>query len=296
METNKITVWHTIVAVAGITLFVFLFLNSDVKNLSSDNTVNANLTTDIENTVLNESGVVLPIKWGNIGKQMIEKGVIDKEKFEILYEQRGGLNEDDMELLYGENNENVLMNDKNSSILLNLLWAFGLSNKNRILEEGPMVSDEYGGDASRFASTGGWIISKGNPMDYYSKYNFIALTKEQQELVERVSKNIYRPCCGNSTYFPDCNHGMAMLGLLELLGSEGVSEEDMYKIALSVNSYWFPDTYITLARYFSQSGIDWKDVDPKKVLGAEYSSAQGYMKILEEIKPAQIQKGAGCSV
>ena len=30
----------------------------------------------------------------------------------------------------------------------------------------------------------------------------------------KIAKGIYRPCCNNSTYFPDCNHGMAMLGLL----------------------------------------------------------------------------------
>src|SRR3989344_7376730 len=106
-----------------------------------------------------------------------------------------------------------------------------------------MTNPEYGG-AGNFASTGGWTLAKGDAMDHYSAHPFIMLSREHQELVERVSKGIYRPCCNNSTHFPDCNHCMAMLGLLELMASQGVSEEDMWKAALAVNSYWFPDTYL----------------------------------------------------
>ena len=98
------------------------------------------------------------------------------------------------------------------------------------------MTDKQFGGADKFASTGGWSLSKGNAMDHYSRHNFVVLTQAQAELVERVSKNIYRPCCNNSTYFPDCNHGMAMLGLLELMASQNISEGQMYKIALSVNS------------------------------------------------------------
>ena len=275
MKTKKITFGHVIVAIAGIGLIVFLFTNSNLGvSKKSDNS----LIATAEKAVIPQKGIVLPVKWNDLGKKMIESGVIDKVKFEELYASRGGLSKDNLDLLYGENNKSIAMNRENSAVLLNLLWAFGLANKNRILEEGPMV---YQGDAGRFASTGGWTISEGNPMDHYSKHAFITLTEEQQRLVEKVSKNIYRPCCGNSTYFPDCNHGMAMLGLLELLASENVSENEMYDVALAVNSYWFPDTYLTLAEYFNQRGTDWADVDPKEVLGATYSSGLGYSKILE---------------
>ena len=133
-------------------------------------------------------------------------------------------------------------------------------------------------------------------MNHYSKHEFISLTPEQQQLVEQVSWNIYRPCCGNPTYFPDCNHGMAMLGLLELMASQGVNEEDMYKAALAVNSYWFPETYINLAKYFESQGTPWKKIDPKEVLGADYSSASGYRNILNKIQPIKQQSGGGCGV
>ena len=123
---------------------------------------------------------------------------------------------------------------------LNVLWAFGLANKNEILEIGPMMAAEYGGDPSRFASTGGWTLAAGTAMDHYSMHRFVTLTPEQQGRVERTSKNIYRPCCKNPAYFPDCNHGMAMLGALEIMASQGASEKEMYRIAKELNRQWFP--------------------------------------------------------
>lgn len=233
----------------------------------------------------------LPIKWGNLGVQMVETGVIDKTKFENLYAPRGGLSEADKKLLSDSNNGNLVITPENSGVVLNMLWAFGLGNKNSILENGPMMDKQYGG-AGNFASTGGWTLAKGNAMDHYSMHVFVLLTPEQQALVEKVAKNIYRPCCGNSTYFPDCNHGMAMLGLLELMASQGVTEVDMYKVALQVNSLWFPNQYEAIKIFVTSQGIDWNTVDPKKILGAEYSSASGYQKVLSQIKP-QEQKGGG---
>ena len=267
-----------------------------------DNSQETNTVSDLEKTylalekeVLSPDGVVLPIAWGDLGKQMIDSGVIDQEKFEDLYTQRGGLNEEEKELLYGSNKKEIKINNENSGFLLNLFWAFGLANKNIILEEGPMKDPQYGG-ADRFASTGGWSLAKGDIMDHYSNYGFITLTYIQQKRIEEVAKNIYRPCCGNSTYFPDCNHGMAMLGLLELMASQGVGEKEMYEIALKVNSYWFPDTYIIIAKYFDELGISWDKVDPKEVLGINYSSALGYQKVLEKVKPQKSGGGASCGV
>src|SRR3989344_6213616 len=180
----------------------------------------------LEEKVLPSSGVVLPVRWGGLGKQMTESGVIDGKKFEAIYAQRGGLDEEAKRLLYGTDNGYIKITEENSGLVLNLLWALGLGNKNEILEKGPMMDAKYGG-AGNFASTGGWSLSGGKAMDHYSKHSFIKLTPEQKALVARVSQNIYRPCCGNSTYFPDCNHGMAMLGLLELMASQAVSVAEM---------------------------------------------------------------------
>ncbi len=259
---------------------------SDVSQKSSDNS---------EEAVIPSEGAFLPVKWNDLGQKMIEAGVIDAQKFESIYSQRGGLDAEGKQLLYGKDNGNLKITPENSGVILNLLWALGLGNKNDVLDKGEMADPKYGG-AENFASTGGWTLAEGDMMNHYSHHRFIALNPEQQFLVESVSKNIYRPCCNNSTHFPDCNHGMAMLGLLELMASQGVSEEEMYKTALLVNSYWFPDTYLTIAKYLETKGISWDRADPKEILGVNFSSASGYKQILTQVSPPQRKSGGGCGV
>ena len=197
-----------------------------------------------------QDGIALPVKWGDLGAKMISVGVIDAEKFEALYAGRGGFDEETRELLYGEDNGNLNITAENSGVVLNLLWALGLGNRNDILIYGPMTTydgkspasvEEMPTKVSRFASTGGWTLAKGHAMEHYARHPFVILNEEQQELIERVAKNVYRTCCSNSTYFPDCNHGMAMLGLLELMSSQGASEKEMYDFAEKVNKIWFPE-------------------------------------------------------
>src|SRR3990167_8124072 len=162
-----------------------------------------------------------------------------------------------------------------------------------------MMNPKYGGDgppAGGFASTGGWTLASGDAMEHYGMHSLVILTKEQQALVDKISRGIYRPCCGNSAHFPDCNHGMAMLGLLELMASQNISEEEMWRAALYVNSYWFPDTYLTIASYMEKKGIPWKKVNPREELGIEYSSGQGLQRILREMGPAGNSGGGSCSV
>ena len=254
--------------------------------------------SELEQKVLPSQGIELPVVWGNLGAKLVSTGVIDADKFKAIYEQRSSFTDEYKNLLLGENNGKLKMTSANSGYLLNLLWALGLANKNPILDSGEMVNPAYGG-AGNFASTGGWTIAKGNPMNYYSRLKFFNLTTEQQALVEKVSKGIYRPCCGNSTHFPDCNHGMDMLGLLELMASQGVSEQDMWKTALAVNSYWFPNNYLTIATYMKAKGVDWKDVNPQEMLGFNYSSSRGYASIASQVTEPQQSggsSGSGCGV
>jgi hypothetical protein len=288
LDTDKVVPILSILFVAG--LVVFSSLGGSLRKAPSELT-----DEDLTVIVVSKEGVELPVRWGDLGNRLVEKGVIDGVKFEGIYAQRGGMTEENKALLYSVNNGKIKINKENSNFVLNLLWAFGLANKSPVLENGPMVDKKYGG-AENFASTGGWSLAKGKAMDHYSKYELVKLTPEQEQLVEKVSQNIFRPCCGNSTYFPDCNHGMAMLGLLELMAAQGVTEKEMYKAALAVNAYWFPDTYITLAKYFAKRDIAWKNVDPQEVLGSAYSSASGYRKILEEVDPPKNAGGGGCGV
>jgi len=249
----------------------------------------------LEKKVIPPKGVTLPVQWGDLGTRLIREGVIDADKFTAIYRERGAFTEEESVLLLGKTNGAITITKDNAGYLLNLFWAFGLAQKNPILDSGEMVNKEYGG-AENFASTGGWTLAKGNVMDHYSHHSFVTLTPAQQALVDKVSRGIYRPCCGNSTHFPDCNHGMAMLGLLELMASQGVSEQDMWKAALAVNSYWFPDTYLTIATLKEKQGTSWQNVDPREVLGAKYSSSDGYQWVLTQVTPPESEGGGGCSV
>lgn len=263
------------------------------QNVSTDD---RKIVSPAEEIVIPSAGVTLPVRWGNFGAKLVGAGTIDAEKFKAIYDQRGTFSEEYKNLLVGENNGKLKITKNNAGYLLNLFWALGLANKNPILDSGEIKNSAYGG-AGNFASTGGWTIAQGNPMNHYSRHMFFTLTPDEQALVDKVSRGIYRPCCDNSTHFPDCNHGMAMLGLLELMASQGVGEEDIWRAALTVNSYWFPDEYLTIAAYMKSKGVDWKNVNPKEILGIKYSSASGYAKIASQVaQPREQSGGNGCGV
>ena len=134
-------------------------------------------------------------------------------------------------------------------------------------------------------------------MDIYAKYQYITLSEKQQKIVEEIAGNIYRPCCGNSTAFPDCNHGMAMLGLIELMVSQNFSKEEIYKTALAFNVYWFPQTYLDIAYHSDRAGHDYSRKSPKELLSKTFSSGMGYAVIKKEIGEVQwplLNSGGRC--
>ncbi len=285
--------YSTPLSIIAAGIIVAVSLNVVPSNRAPSVTTEMATQLNLQESVIPSSGVTLPITWGSLGAKLVETGTIDQNKMETLYKNRGGFPTEYRKMLEKNANERIVITNVNSGYLLNLLWALGLANKNPILS-GEMMNLAYGG-AGNFASTGGWTMAVGNSMDHYNAHSLVMLTPEQQAFVDKISKGVYRPCCNNSTNFPDCNHGMAMLGLLELMASQGVSEQDMWKTALAVNSYWFPDTYLTIATYMKNKGIDWKDVNAQEILGINYSSASGYAQIASQVTaPNSSQGGSGC--
>lgn len=269
---------------------------TDDPNQPNQNAKNPENLSALESAVLPADGAVLPVVWGDLGSKLASAGAIDAIKFSNMYEQRGEFTPEYEELLSGDQKGQLKITKDNAGYLLNLFWALGLASKNPILDSGEMANPRYGG-AKNFASTAGWTMAKGNAMEHYSRHMFFNLTLEQQALVEKVSEGIYRPCCGNSTHFPDCNHGMAMLGLLELMASQGVSERDMWKTALTVNSFWFPETYLIIAEYMAGNGIEWKNVNPQEILGSDYSGKTGFARVSSQVAGLKRQGGgSGCGI
>ncbi|MBI5798735.1 MAG: hypothetical protein HZB10_02285, partial [Candidatus Yonathbacteria bacterium] len=269
---------------------LLIFVGTDMTGFKIPEQKNL-LVKDAQSTVALEA-VELPAVWGDLGVQMISDGVIDRAKFEALYAGRGGLNGGDKHFLEANMNGRIVVTKENAGLVLNLLWALGLGNKNTILEKGQMSDPRYGG-AGGFASTGGWTLATGDAMDHYSAHSFITLTPAQQASVERISANIYRPCCDNPAIFPDCNHGMAMLGLLELLASQGATEDQMYTAALQMNRFWFTAQYQMIDQYLASKGRVLSEVSSKEILGKEYSSASGFARVASEVKGTP-QGGGSC--
>lgn len=269
---------------------------------------NSTLTSTNENQLYNETlekvipekGFQSKIVLGDAVIKLVEGGVIDKEKFEALYKDRGGFPEDLKDILTKPSNKPILLTRNNANFYLNLLWALGLSNYMSTNKESPV----NGASLFNFASTGGWTLGKEqNGGSYFNKLNIVPLSNDQEALATKIGKSTYRPCCNNSSFFQDCNHGSALLGVLELGAKQGLKENELYKEALAFNSFWFQQNYIEMALYFKViKKIDWEKVDPKVALGFDYSSASGWNKSVR----AEIQKipnlipqtkgGAGCGV
>ena len=225
-------------------------------------------------------GYALPARFSDIGPELLAADAIDMDRFVGHYERSGQpLTAAQIKLLTEGSDDPIVISRENANILLNLFWAFGLSNENTILTEGLMMINGKEG-VMNFASTGGWTLGSKPVEQIYASMPMISLTDEQQELLQSVAAQVFRPCCNNPTLFPDCNHGMAMLGLLEWMISQGASEEALFEAAKYINGYWFFPQNFELATYFNiTEGVDFDNLDPRKVVGSDYASADGFRTV-----------------
>ena len=223
-----------------------------------------------------KDGYNLSVSYGDLGPQLLASGVIDYDAFVAIYQNADKpLSTEQIEALKNGSDQEIVIDSENAYYLLNFFWAVGLANKNVILTEGPMVQNSDG-KYENFASTGGWSLATKPIPELYASLDLIPLTEQQQNLVEEVAQNVYRPCCNNPTHFPDCNHGMAMLGILELMASQGATADQMFEAAKYINAYWFPQQTLEAALYLkANQGIDFVDADPRIVVGKGISSASG---------------------
>lgn len=263
---------------------------------SAEEGISESLVQDLKAEIIPSGGYTTSLTWSNLGKRLIELGAIDKDLF-IQNHNSPTNGETDLDILEGNSQKPIAINENNSGLVLNLLWAFGLTQKSKVLDEGPMKSsDDY--SFMDFASTAGWTLATKKVEDIYSSQELVSLNDFQQDLVRRIAENVYRPCCDNHTAFPDCNHGMAALGLIELEVAAGISEEQIYRDVLAFNSFWFPQTYLKAAVYLNQQGTNLADIDPKTILGPEFSSATGSAAISEQVRdvPGLDSGGGSCGV
>jgi len=276
-------------------------ISSAQKSAPSPSTSSASNQTLFEQ-INPPSGYQINAVYGDIGPKLLSSGAIDFEKMKSLYEKAGQpLTDEQIKILKEGSDEKIKITPQNSYFLLNFLWALGLTNKNPILEEGPMA--KYGKDKiGNFASTGGWTLGTKKATDLYSKFEIVKLNSEQQKILEDFAYNSYRPCCSNPTGFPDCNHGMAALALGEIMASQGATTDEIFEAFKYFNAFWFPQTYFDIAKYFqAKENKNWNQVDGKLVAGKDYSTPQGWQRVRQWLKSNNLLEeapsgGGGCGV
>jgi hypothetical protein len=235
-----------------------------------------------------------------LGASMVKlarAGVIDQRKLEALYARRGGLPAELQHILSKPAFQPMRITREYAQVYVNLLWSLGLANRMTANSASPL----NGRERFRYASTGGWTLGKANNGGvYFNSFPIVELSAPQEALVMAVARHSHRPCCNNSTFFQDCNHGSALLGLLALGAYQGLSEAQLYREALAFNAFWFPHQYVHTVLYFQVvKGVDWKDVDARTVMGVEFSSASGWRaNVARELQSRGIlpsQGSADCS-
>jgi hypothetical protein len=281
LTSLRVAAYAAVAAVFGFAggWFANSVLDSDSPSGSSSGSSSESSADTLAAALFPEHGVNLDVRWGDIPRRLVEEGVIDLEKLSAAAQNAGSpLTADQLKLLTEGSDEPVTFDASNAYFILDVLWALGLANNNALLTEGPMAQQGWD-QAGGYASTGGWTIGVKPGPEYLAELELISLTPEQQAVVEDVAYNAYRPCCGNMTAFPDCNHGMAALGLAELMASQGASADDIFQALKAVSPFWFPNQYQQLAVYFQSQNQGWEDVDARVVMGREYSSANGWKQV-----------------
>ena len=86
-------------------------------------------------------------------------------------------------------------------------------------------------------SRGAWEMASSGTATSSGKVLASLDTAQRQARLEEVANAVYHLCYGNPTSFPNCNHGMAILGLLELMTSQGATLDEMFEAANYANVF-----------------------------------------------------------
>lgn len=232
---------------------------------------------DIIEQVTPKAGLTTGVAFGDSLQKLIAAGVLDPDKLRASDKDLPDWVE---RVLAAPSDDPIVFNEQTASYLVDLLWPLGLANKAMFNEKSPLYTVRIPG----FASTGGWTLGREqNGYVYFNRVEAVHVGDREQAMVLDVATTTFRPCCDNSTFFQDCNHGSALLGLLELAASQGATFAGLYGIALTANSFWFPDHYTKTALYFSHfHRKSWSEVAPKLILGPDFSTLSGWEKNVED--------------
>jgi hypothetical protein len=70
---------------------------------------------------------------------------------------------------------------------------------------------------------------------------------------------------------------MAMLGLLEVMGSQGASIDAMFSVAKQGSAFWFPQQTLEKAIFMVATQLkDYSGVDARTIVNSDFSSGKGF--------------------
>lgn len=236
-------------------------------------------TVALKNGINPANGFQLPVIYASIGPKLIESGTIDLARLQLDYQRNGRtLSNQEVEILTRGSQEPIIISQENKDFLFRVFWAMGLTNQNTILDSESMHAN--GLQLEDMSSLSAWKLSQKPAVELFSSGNIVSLSPDQQSRVKEVARAVYLPCCDHPALFADCSHGMAMLGLLELMGSQGASTEAMFTAAKQVSAFWFPQQTLEKAIFMIATQLkDYPDADPQIIVGSDYSSAKGFQQI-----------------
>ncbi len=226
--------------------------------------------------VLPLQGHTIDVSFGDSIQRLVAAGVISPDKFRRVYAKRGGLPKWIDHLFTQASSAPITLSFQTAPYLLNLLWPLGVATKTQFNAKSPMNGPKVG----QYASTGGWTLGQApRGGGYFNKVEAVDLSASQDAVALEAAKNSYRPCCNNSTFFQDCNHGSALLGLYELAAAQGANVDELYAIGRIANTYWYPDEYLEMAYFFQKlKTTSWDKLTAKTILDKKFSSFTGWRK------------------
>lgn len=248
--------------------------------------MDSELAIGVVNQFLPAAGIRTETIFADSLQKLIAAGALDPVKYRAAYDPHGRVPVWVERLLTANSAEPIVFSSETAPYLLNLLWPLGLATKTKFNTASPLNTTNL----PNFASTGGWTLGRASSGSiYFNRIESLRLTDVQDARTYVVATNAFRPCCDNSTFFQDCNHGSALLGLLELAASQGATERDLYWLAKLANSYWFPGYYLRTALHFALIRQSWDEVDPQLVMSKRFSTLDGWRRnVYEPQRRAQV--------
>ncbi len=247
-----------------------------------------------------QAGYTLPFKWGDSIRKLIQAGALNVSNLTIiLNNSHQPLTFSEKEILNGTYSGYIQFNSTNTEFIQLVLWGLGINDNNTIITKGAIINASvpyansinnnatlrqrlnqnvtpYWAASRYFASTGGYgPIGKLQ----LGMLDIISLSSSEQVIADYTAENSYRPCCDNPTAFPDCNHGAAALGLIELLASQGANQGQIFSAVRYFNQYQFPQQYSEIAAYFDSQRQNYSQVNSSKVMSYSFSSLSGYYAV-----------------